>query len=137
MKADGKTEEAEILYSLMANVDASRRSVVMNKLAMLDENALGVMYDLSSGKYYTTSGNFNNPYEMGESDILTAPTYIRQLKQALMNVNGKKIKNKKDDEEINFQADSNLLSAIGDSMETETASEFWPYPSYSELLFSV
>ncbi len=28
------------------------------------------------------------------------------------------------------------LRAVGDSMETETASEFWPYPSYSELLFS-
>ena len=29
------------------------------------------------------------------------------------------------------------LRAIGDSMETETSSDFWPYPSYSELLFSV
>ncbi len=29
------------------------------------------------------------------------------------------------------------LRAVGDSMETETASEFWPYPSYTELLFSV
>ena len=29
------------------------------------------------------------------------------------------------------------LRAIGDSMETETAADFWPYPSYSELLFSV
>ncbi len=29
------------------------------------------------------------------------------------------------------------LRAVGDSMETETASEYWPYPSYSELLFSV
>ena len=29
------------------------------------------------------------------------------------------------------------LRAVGDSMETETASDFWPYPSYSELLFSV
>ena len=29
------------------------------------------------------------------------------------------------------------LRAIGDSMETETSSEYWPYPSYSELLFSV
>ena len=29
------------------------------------------------------------------------------------------------------------LRAIGDSMETETASGYWPYPSYSELLFSV
>ncbi len=29
------------------------------------------------------------------------------------------------------------LRAVGDSMETETASEYWPYPSYSELLFGV
>ena len=29
------------------------------------------------------------------------------------------------------------LRAVGDSMETETASDFWPYPSYTELLFSV
>ncbi len=29
------------------------------------------------------------------------------------------------------------LRAIGDSMETETPAYFWPYPSYSELLFSV
>ncbi len=29
------------------------------------------------------------------------------------------------------------LRAIGDSMETETAADYWPYPSYSELLFSV
>ncbi|MCD8026267.1 MAG: glutamine synthetase III [Clostridiales bacterium] len=29
------------------------------------------------------------------------------------------------------------LRAVGDSMETETASEYWPYPSYGEMLFSV
>ncbi len=29
------------------------------------------------------------------------------------------------------------LRAVGDSMETETAADFWPYPSYSELLFGV
>lgn len=29
------------------------------------------------------------------------------------------------------------LRAVGDSMETETSSEYWPYPSYGELLFSV
>ena len=29
------------------------------------------------------------------------------------------------------------LRAVGDSMETETASDFWPYPSYGELLFGV
>lgn len=27
------------------------------------------------------------------------------------------------------------LRAVGDAMETETASEYWPYPSYGELLF--
>ena len=29
------------------------------------------------------------------------------------------------------------LRAVGDSMETETAADFWPYPSYCELLYSV
>ena len=29
------------------------------------------------------------------------------------------------------------LRAVGDAMETETASEYWPYPSYGELLFGV
>ncbi len=29
------------------------------------------------------------------------------------------------------------LRAVGDSMETETASDYWPYPSYYELLFGV
>ena len=29
------------------------------------------------------------------------------------------------------------LRAVGDSMETETASDFWPYPYYTELLFGV
>ena len=29
------------------------------------------------------------------------------------------------------------LRAIGDSMETETSSEYWPYPSYTDLLFGV
>ena len=29
------------------------------------------------------------------------------------------------------------LRAVGDAIETETASEYWPYPSYGELLFGV
>ncbi len=29
------------------------------------------------------------------------------------------------------------LRAIGDEMETETASDYWPYPTYGDLLFSV
>ena len=29
------------------------------------------------------------------------------------------------------------LRAIGDAMETETSSEYWPYPSYGEMLYGV
>ena len=29
------------------------------------------------------------------------------------------------------------LRAIGDSMESETAAKYWPYPTYTEMLFSV
>lgn len=31
----------------------------------------------------------------------------------------------------------NELRAIGDEMETSTAADYWPYPSYAELLFGV
>ena len=33
--------------------------------------------------------------------------------------------------------DMQELREIGDAMETETSSEYWPYPSYGELLFGV
>ena len=29
------------------------------------------------------------------------------------------------------------LRAVGDSMETQTSSGYWPYPSYGEMLFNV
>ena len=31
----------------------------------------------------------------------------------------------------------NELRALGDQMEVMTSSEYWPYPSYGEMLFSV
>ncbi len=34
-------------------------------------------------------------------------------------------------------ADMQALRAICDDMETETASDYWPYPSYGEMLFGV
>ena len=33
--------------------------------------------------------------------------------------------------------DMNALRAIGDDMESQTSSEYWPYPSYGEMLFGV
>ena len=37
----------------------------------------------------------------------------------------------------NIFAKMQELRAVGDSMETETSADFWPYPSYTELLFGV
>ena len=34
-------------------------------------------------------------------------------------------------------ADMQALRAIGDDMETQTGSKYWPYPSYGEMLFGV
>ncbi len=34
-------------------------------------------------------------------------------------------------------ADMEALRAIGDKMESQTGSEYWPYPSYGEMLFGV
>ena len=31
----------------------------------------------------------------------------------------------------------NELREVGDQMEAETSAEYWPYPSYADLLFSV
>lgn len=31
----------------------------------------------------------------------------------------------------------NELRAVGDEMEISTAADYWPYPSYGELLFGV
>ena len=36
-----------------------------------------------------------------------------------------------------FVANMQELRAIGDAMETETSSDYWPYPSYGEMLFGV
>ena len=34
-------------------------------------------------------------------------------------------------------ADMQALRAIGDDMETQTSSDYWPYPSYGEIMFGV
>ena len=111
LKAEKKQEEAEIVYSLMANVDAARRSVVMNKLAMLDEHALGVLYDLASGSYYTSSGDFRNPYTAGDSNAQD-PGYLKSLKESLMQV-----REHDSEQEVAFQTDPDLISAIGECLQ--------------------
>ncbi|MBR6172930.1 MAG: hypothetical protein IKQ49_07120 [Eubacterium sp.] len=113
LKRAEKDEEAALIYSLMSSVDSARRKVVMDKLTMVENNALAALYELISGKYYTTNGNFKNPHD--EGDIANdEPRHLRTLKESLMDVNGKKVKS---DVDVVFQPDSGVTSAIGDSIE--------------------
>ena len=60
LKGQGKEEEAQLVFSLMEKVDATRRALIMERLAMLDENLLNTLYTLCSGSYYTPYGNFKD-----------------------------------------------------------------------------
>ena len=94
-KSSGQDDEADIIYNLMAKVDASRRAVIMDKLSVMEVNALDVLNDLASGKYYTVSGDFLNPdtaseqadEDGGESDdfndVSGDPEYIVELKESV------------------------------------------------------
>ena len=82
LKDSGQDEEADIIYSLMAKVDAARRQVVMEKLSALDVNALDVLYELANGEYYTSFGDFKTSGD-DEDDITGEPNYIRELRDCL------------------------------------------------------
>lgn len=60
LKGQGKEEEAALVFSLMEKVDATRRALIMERLAMLDENLLNTLNTLASGDYYTPYGNFKD-----------------------------------------------------------------------------
>ncbi|MBO5551453.1 MAG: hypothetical protein J5966_05790 [Lachnospiraceae bacterium] len=133
MKASGQDEEAEIIYSLMSGVDAARRSIIMDKLAIMEVNALGVLYDLSNGKYYTVSGNFSD--SVSDDDLDTEPLYIEDLRDAvshdfqvddededewwsvLQKDYEKDVKTVSGQSGVPYSADSALLDAISTSTE--------------------
>ncbi|MCR4892617.1 MAG: hypothetical protein K5989_10620, partial [Lachnospiraceae bacterium] len=81
LKSSGKDEEADIIYSLMSKVDNTRRANIMGKLAANQVNALGVVYELENGKYYTSFGDFKDSSD--EDDITGEPDYIRDLRDAV------------------------------------------------------
>ncbi|MCR5251324.1 MAG: hypothetical protein K6E50_12020 [Lachnospiraceae bacterium] len=68
LRAQENDEEAELVYSLMGKVDAARRFVVMGKLVHNDENAIGEIYNMAMGSYYTLNGNFKNAKSEGKED---------------------------------------------------------------------
>ena len=80
LKGEGKEEEAQLVFKLMEKVDATRRALIMERLAMLDENLLNTLYTLSTGSYYTPYGNFKD-----SSSESTAPTedYTKELEDSL------------------------------------------------------
>ncbi|MCR5503813.1 MAG: hypothetical protein K6F53_12480 [Lachnospiraceae bacterium] len=80
LKSAEMDEEADIAYSLMSKVDAARRSIVLEKLSQLDENALGELYNLSNGSYYTSAGNFKDAKSENAED---APKYLVDLRNAV------------------------------------------------------
>jgi hypothetical protein len=80
-KAQGKEDEAEVVYTLMKKVDSSRRAIVFEKLSQLDPNALDTLFSLANGSYYTSSGNFKD--SSSEANAGSEPDYVRQLQDSL------------------------------------------------------
>ncbi len=81
MKSAGDDENAAIIYNLMDKVDSSRRALVMERLATLDVNCLGTLYNLCSGMNYTTFGDFKDSSD-SDDDVASQPNYIRDLEDA-------------------------------------------------------
>ncbi|MBR5420233.1 MAG: hypothetical protein IK115_03685 [Lachnospiraceae bacterium] len=144
LKANENDEEAELVYSLMAKVDARRRAIVFEKLTQGDDNAIGELYELINGKYYTAKGDFKTAYSEGESGGI--PEYLLQLRLAVQhdfgstdNYERKQRDNgnytdwwipivpdshedddedeEKADPEDAMAVDSDLLSSVSDSLE--------------------
>ena len=84
LRQDGKDEEAETLYALMAATDAARRAVILDKLSGGENNLLSVLYELANGKYYTSFGDFLNPdtAEDDSADSDKEPSYITELRNS-------------------------------------------------------
>jgi hypothetical protein len=80
-KADGKEEEAKLVYDLMEKVDATRRALIMERLAELDDNLLNTLYTLTSGSYYTPYGSFKD--SSSESNASIGAPYNKELKDSL------------------------------------------------------
>ena len=81
LKGQGKDEEAELVFSLMEKVDATRRALIMQRLAENEENLLNTLYTLSSGSYYTPYGNFKD--SSSEPNVNEQQPYTVQLEDSV------------------------------------------------------
>ncbi len=81
LKASGADDEAALVYELMSKVDATRRSIIMARLAEVDDNLLNTLYTLSTGSYYTPYGNFRD--SSSEENADDQPEYLVTLEDAM------------------------------------------------------
>ncbi len=81
LKAAGQDEQADLVYGLMAKVDATRRLLIMQRLNEIDDNLLNCLYELSTGSYYTPYGNFKD--SSSESNASSQPSYQVELEDSL------------------------------------------------------
>ena len=79
-KNQGKEEEADLVYSLMENVDAARRTIVFEKLSQ-EYSALGELYDIATGSLYTSYANFKTADSIEDDE--EQPAYILRMRNCL------------------------------------------------------
>lgn len=79
-KSQDKTEEADLVYSLMESVDAQRRTIVFDKLSQ-EYSALGELYDIAMGSLYTSYANFKTAENI--EDDVEQPDYIIRMRNSV------------------------------------------------------
>ena len=80
LKNQDKSEEADLVYSLMESVDAQRRTIVFDKLSQ-EYSALGELYDIAMGSLYTSYANFKTADNI--EDDVEQPDYIIRMRNSL------------------------------------------------------
>ncbi len=80
LKAQGRDDEADLVYSLMEKTDAKRRMLVMERLIELDPNLLNTLNTLLNGSNYTPNGNFKDSSSDENRD--SNPDYINEVEDS-------------------------------------------------------
>ena len=80
LKAQGRDDEADLVYDLMEKTDAKRRMLVMERLIELDPNLLNTLNTLLNGSNYTPTGNFKDSSDDENKD--SNPDYINEVEDS-------------------------------------------------------
>ena len=108
--------------------------------------SLGLQVHLSRGEYQTIVGLVGDTSRVDEDLLISLSNKLvcfvkktSELEDSVLNAGDNSVDPLERARYFreNIFAKMQELRAVGDSMETETAADFWPYPSYTELLFGV